>query len=85
MNVSRHRDFIEDFQKLSKKIKEKFSEKILLFEKDEFNPILNNHALRGNYSGYRSINITGDIRAIFKKNVDEAIFVARGSHSNLYS
>lgn len=83
MNVSRHKDFIKDFRKLSKK-KEKFAERILLFEKDEFNPILNNHALRGNYSGYRSINITGDLRAIYRKINNEVMFIAIGSHSNLY-
>ncbi|MDO8498676.1 MAG: type II toxin-antitoxin system mRNA interferase toxin, RelE/StbE family [bacterium] len=84
MNISYHRDFKKDFKKLSDKIKRKFTEKILLFEKDEFEPVLNNHTLKGNYSGYRSINITGDLRAIYRKSSDEIMFMAIDSHSNLY-
>lgn len=84
MSISRHKDFKKDYQKLSKKIKEKFAERILLFEKDEFNPLLNNHSLRGKYSGYRSINITGDLRAIYRKSSSDVIFIAIDSHSNLY-
>lgn len=84
MIITYHRDFKKDFQKLPNKIKEKFGEKILLFESDEFNPILNSHALKGKYLGYRSINITGDLRAIYKKNGSAVIFVALDSHSNLY-
>ena len=84
MNISYHRDFKKTFKKLPKQIKEKFTEKILLFENDKFNPVLNNHALKGKYSGYRSINITGDLRAIFRDDSDNAIFITVGSHSNLY-
>lgn len=84
MKISHDRGFKKDFQKLSQRIKEKFAERIFLFEKDQFDPILNNHALRGKYSGYRSINITGDLRAIYKKSSDEVIFTTIDSHSNLY-
>ncbi|MBI2019098.1 type II toxin-antitoxin system mRNA interferase toxin, RelE/StbE family [Candidatus Daviesbacteria bacterium] len=84
MIISKTSAFKKKFQKLSQKIKEKFAERILLFEKDQFDSTLNNHALKGSYSGYRSINITGDIRAIYKKTNDEAIFIAIDSHSNLY-
>ncbi len=84
MNIVRDKDFKKDFQKLSKKIQERFAERIFLFKKDPFDPILNNHALRGKYSGYRSINVTGDVRAIFAKNGEEVIFIAIGSHSKLY-
>ena len=50
-----------------------------------FNPLLNNHYLGGEYEGCRSINITGDIRAIFyiKQNSD-VVFINIGSHSELY-
>ncbi len=84
MMISYHRDFKKDFQKQSKKIKEKFGERILLFEKDEFEPTLNNHALKGDYSGYRSINITGNLRAIYRKSCSGVMFMAINSHSNLY-
>lgn len=85
MIISYHKSFIKNFKKHSKKIKEKFKERQTLFEKDEFNPALNNHALKGKWLGYRSINVTGDIRAIFKREDKSAIFVAIDKHSNLYN
>ena len=84
MIITYHKDFKKSFEKLSKKIKEKFGERILLFEVDQFNPVLNNHSLKGKYLGYRSINITGDLRAIYKKSSAEIMFTALDSHSNLY-
>lgn len=84
MIIDFHKDFTKTFRKLSIKTQEKFYERLLLFEKDEFEPVLNNHALKGNYSGYRSINITGDLRAIYRKNNNEVMFMAINSHSNLY-
>lgn len=84
MKIKLHKNFEKGYGKLTSAEKKKFKERRDLFLQDEFNPILNNHALRGNYLGYRSINVTGDIRAIYKKEQYLAIFVAIDSHSNLY-
>lgn len=84
MIIDFHRDFTKDFKKLPSKIKKKFQDRLILFEKDESDPVLNNHALKGSYQGYRSINIGGDIRAIYRKNKQDTVFVAIGSHSSLY-
>ena len=35
-------------------------------------------------SNYRSINISGDWRAVFEQNNDEVYFVTLGTHSQLY-
>jgi addiction module RelE/StbE family toxin len=84
MTIDFHRDFIKAFKKLPPKIRKKFQERLLLFEKDTFNLILNNHALNGERKGYRSINISGDVRAIYRKNFEGVIFIEIGSHSRLY-
>jgi addiction module RelE/StbE family toxin len=84
MKIVYHKDFIKSFKKLPKKIKEKFKDRQILFEEGEFDPILNNHALKGKWLGYRSINVTGDIRAIFKRGTESVLFVAIDNHSNLY-
>lgn len=84
MNIYLQKNFVRGYKKLNKNQKTKFKERRNLFIQDEFNPILNNHALTGKYKGYRSINITGDLRVVFKRENDEAIFVAVDSHSNLY-
>lgn len=85
MKIKLHKDFLKHYPRLRANEKKKFQERRDLFLQDEFNPILNNHALKGSYIGYRSINITGDLRVIFKKKHDEAIFIAIDSHSNLYA
>lgn len=84
MTIRFHKNFEKQYRKLSKSQKQKFLERQYLFIKNEFNPILNNHPLRGNYLGLRSINVTGDLRAIYKRAGDIVIFTAIDSHSNLY-
>ena len=56
------------------------------FKKKPFDEILNNHALTGDRHGYRSINITGDLRALFSwVEKDTVLFTDIDTHSNLYS
>jgi len=78
------RKFAKQYDKDDLKIKNAFQSRLKFFREDSFNPSLNNHSLRGKYLGYRSINITGDLRAIFKKNDETVIFTGIDSHSNLY-
>ncbi len=84
MKIKLHKNFEKKYQKLRLNEKKKFKERRDLFLQDEFSPVLNNHSLNGKYLGCRSINITGDLRVIYKKNHNEATFVAIDSHSNLY-
>lgn len=85
MIIKLHKNFVKQYKKLRESEKERFKERRNLFLQDEFNPILNNHPLKGKYQGYRSINVTGDLRAIFKREVNMIIFVTIGSHSELYN
>lgn len=85
MRIQFHRNFEKQYQRLPTKVKDKFLEKVEIFLQDEFNPLLNNHALKGKYFGYRSLNVTGDFRAIYKrKSSQKAIFIAIDKHSHLY-
>ena len=86
MKIRLHRNFEKQYEKLRRQEKEKFKKRRNLFLKDPFDPILNNHPLHGKYEGYRSINITGDLRVVYEfVDRDMAYFVAIDSHSNLYS
>lgn len=84
MIIIYHKNFTKAFKKLATKEKDKVKERLSLFKDDEFNPILNNHLLKGKYLGYRSINIKGDLRAVYKFTQDSVIFVTIDNHSNLY-
>ena len=67
MNLEYSSVFKKGFKKLPKKDKMKFGERMDIFSSDEFHSLLKNHKLHGEYDGYRSINITSDIRVIYKK------------------
>lgn len=84
MVINYHKDFVKKSKKLTSGEKKKLIERLRLFGKDEFSPTLNNHALKGKYLGHRSINITGDLRALYKKRGNIVIFTIIDTHSNLY-
>ena len=84
MIVVTHRKFDKKYVKIPKKLREKAKERIQLFSIDPFNPILDNHSLQGRWLGHRSINVSGDFRAVFKQEGDTAIFVDIDTHSELY-
>ena len=85
MRIDLHKSFLKDYVKLPGKIQEKFKERRNLFLEDQFHPLLNSHFLKGEYKGCRSINITGNIRAIFiPKDEDIVVFIRVDTHSELY-
>lgn len=84
MTIKYHKDFTKAYKKLPSNVKDKLKARLILFEQDEFNSLLNNHSLKGKYLGIRSINITGDLRALYQKGGHIVIFVSIDSHSNLY-
>ncbi len=85
MKIRFHKNFEKQYKKLKKKEQEKLREKLELFIEKPFDSQLNNHPLKGKYTDYRSINITGNLRAIYKYiNDEESIFVVVDTHSNLY-
>ncbi len=86
MNILFHRHFGKSYKKFPKKVQEQFKERLKVFTDDPFDPILGNHALHCEYAGFRSINVTGDIRAIYKILDESSLeFTLLDSHSNLYS
>ena len=85
MNIDFHRSFKKRYKKISLTIRRQFDTRLLIFEKEPFHPLLNNHPLTGDRLGEWSINITGDWRAIYEfKGEDTVIFVDIDTHSNLY-
>ena len=89
MNIKYSTTFKKQYQKAPKKIQEKVKERISLFTQDSTNQLLNNHALTGRFQGCRSINITGDWRAIYSTRTNsnseqEYYFELVGTHSQPY-
>lgn len=85
MKIIVSKSFEKKYQKLRDSEKEKFKQRRDIFLANPFDPILNNHALKGKYKGYRTINIAGDLRALYEPlDKDTAHFILIDTHSNLY-
>ena len=78
--------FVKSLKKSPRKVKIAFRSRLEIFLTDKYHPILNNHSLVGKYKNQRSINITGDWRAIFRELDDGEViyFDFIGTHSQLY-
>lgn len=84
MTISYSKNFIKQAKKLSPELCKKLLERIELFSENPLHPTLRNHQLKGKYKAYRSIDITGDVRALYIQKEREAIFDTVGTHSQLY-
>jgi addiction module RelE/StbE family toxin len=86
MKIIYSKEFIKAFSKSSESIQESFKERLKIFLENPYHPLINNHSLKGKLKGLRSINVTGDWRAIFEEFDDsETIsFIILGKHSQLY-
>jgi mRNA-degrading endonuclease YafQ of YafQ-DinJ toxin-antitoxin module len=69
-------------------MKAAFAQTVDLFLADPQNPFLRNHSLRDKFEGFRSINVTEDMRAVFKESKSGKrrviTFHMLGTHDELY-
>ena len=89
MSVRYSRKFVKQYEKTDARIRKAFEKRLKIFLKNPLSLQLRNHPLKGTLSGYRSINITGDWRALYSEIKDKEgektiIFEAIGRHSQLY-
>ena len=88
MKVRYSPDFYQKYKKADVRIQNRVDQKIEVFLKDPYDLQLDNHTLKRQWKGYKSIDITSDWRAIYKErqigNESVAYFVALGTHDELY-
>lgn len=85
MKIIFHKNFRKEFAKLNKDEQKRVLFRLDIFQNDHLNKILNNHELKGPLSGFRSINLSGNLRAHYTLVAkDTAFFVLLGTHSELY-
>lgn len=85
MKVKFQKSFTEQFTKLSKPQKQLVKDAIELFTHDPMHGSLRNHPLREKWTQYRSITADDDLRLHYRIiDNDTALFVAVGSHTQLY-
>jgi addiction module RelE/StbE family toxin len=77
--------FKKQYQKLAPKLQQQFHLRLLQLLNNPTDPRLRIHPLKGTYAGYWSMNVTGDVRAIYLLRGDDVIiFALIGTHSELY-
>lgn len=85
MQVNFKPKFVKQYNQLSHKMQKQFDERLELFIEDPTTYLLNVHSLKGKYAGFWSINISGDLQAIYTYEGDTIIvFLLIGTHSQLY-
>jgi addiction module RelE/StbE family toxin len=79
------RQFVKQLAKQPVKVRQATYLRIRLFTDNPFDPLLRNHPLQGKLKGLYSINVTGDVRAIYEIIGDEIyLYQMVGTHSQLY-
>lgn len=80
--------FLRKLKRANVRIRKSVKDRLLVFSKAPNNPQLNNHPLKDEYRGCRSIDITNDWRAIYKEakigKEIVAYFIFLGTHKELY-
>ncbi len=81
-------EFFKQYKKANVRIRNQFDKRLRIFTQNPQDPQLNNHKLKRDWQGHRSIDITSDWRAIYKEiqmgDGKVAYFVAIGTHKELY-
>ena len=86
MHIVFSKRFKKRHGRLGLELQNKFRNRLMLLLEDKGHPLLNIHLLNGQYLGCQSLNVTGDVRAIFEIQKDEEVilFMNIGTHSELY-
>lgn len=76
-------------ERANKRIRAHFDQRVRLFQKDPYNPLLNVHALKHRWKGHFSFSLTDDkgpddYRVIYKKTRRGYRFVEFGTHDQVY-
>lgn len=76
--------FKKQYRKLPPKLQRQFKERLRHWTIDPTDPQLRVHPLKGKYAGYWSLNVSGDLRALYVLRGEHAVlFMLIGTHSKL--
>lgn len=85
MIIQRTAAFKKQYKKLPVKFQLQFDNQLRIFVENPTDSRLRIHPLKGEYAGYWSMNVNGDIRALYVRQGDDIIlFALIGTHSQLY-
>lgn len=79
-----HRKFTKELSRLSHNKEESFYERLALLLDEPDHPLLSRHPLHGKFAGCWSIDISGDLRAVYEVHDDTYFFIHIGTHHQLF-
>lgn len=84
MNLVYHSRFKKEFRRILVNMRGQFYERVALLLIDRSHPLLGCHPLHGKHEGHWSINVSGDLRALYRIKNNTYIFTRIGTHHELY-
>lgn len=85
MKIVYSKQFVKQYKNLTPKLQRQTKARIEFWKEHPGDPTLRLHKLKGKLSNFYSINITGDIRALYEIiGGDVYLYEMIGSHSQLY-
>ena len=85
MTIQYHSKFKKQYKKLHLKQQLQFDMRLKQFLRDSTAPELRVHPLKGNFLGYWSMNISGDLRVLYYQEGNiTVVFALIGTRSQLY-
>ena len=85
METFRHKQFVKQMKKLPRPLRAQVMGRVQIHSNEPSNALLSDHKLNPPWDGYRSINITGDYRLIYKKLASDVYFLRTvGTHHQLF-
>lgn len=87
LKIKRHKQFVKDFTKCT--LSEQHYAKFIVFvatllKKEQLPSESLDHALKGDYIGFREFHISGDVLVIYKVHDEVLNLVRIGTHSQLF-
>lgn len=88
LKVERHKQFIKDLKKI--KFSEQHYAKYIVYlsnllQEKKLAPEALDHALKGNYSGYREFHVSGDLLVVYMVENKTLKLIRIGSHSEIFN
>jgi len=85
MKITYTKRFEKKFDEMPRKIQEKFEGKMEIFTKNQSDPVLKSHPLKGNLIGLRAFSVIGDYRVFYQiMGASEIKLVNIGTHNQVY-
>lgn len=86
MHINATKGFLKTYARLSIRQQRQVDEALLLYQENRINPVLHDHALKGEKSGLRAFSAAWDLRVIYREEGGfiTIVLIHTGTHNQVY-